>query len=245
MRSFGLIGYPLTHSFSKNYFAEKFKNEGIADCSYELYELKLINAFPDLLNARSELIGLNVTIPYKEAVIPFLNSLDKSAEKVGAVNVIKRESGLLKGYNSDYYGFKVSLQKLLEVKPGSKAAVLGTGGASKAVVAVLKDLGMTTQMVSRTKSDSAITYDDPAINELIEEVQLIVNTTPLGMYPNTETAPEIPYDRITTGCLAYDLVYNPEVSRFLQLAKQNGAIIKNGLEMLELQAEKSWEIWNA
>lgn len=245
MKLFGLIGYPLTHSFSKSYFTKKFADEGIDKCSYELFELESIDQLTGLLNSKPQLSGLNVTIPYKEAVIPYLDSLDKSAEKVGAVNVIKIDNGRLIGFNSDYYGFRLSLQTLVVDLPLKNALVLGTGGASKAVVAVLEDLNINVWMVSRTKNQNTTTYQELENSNLIEKAQLIVNTTPLGMYPEIESAPDIPYKKISENCLAFDLVYNPEVSRFLQLAKQQGALIKNGLEMLELQAEKSWEIWNA
>jgi shikimate dehydrogenase len=242
---FGLIGHPLTHSFSQKYFTEKFKDLRLTDHHYHLFDLPQVEDLTGILDAYPELQGLNVTIPYKTAVLPFIASLDSSAEKVGAVNVIKIDNGVLSGYNSDYYGFLESLKKWL---PGTAidALILGTGGASKAVSAVLKDLSIAHSFVSRTAGEHQFTYkqlnDDPAI---LSRHRLIVNTTPLGTYPNVDAGPDLPYQAITADHFVYDLVYNPPKSKLLLQAKERGAQIKNGLEMLHLQAEKSWDIWNA
>jgi shikimate dehydrogenase len=245
MKRFGLIGYPLTHSFSKKFFTEKFNREGITDCLYELFEISHINQFPDLIANNPDLKGLNVTIPYKEAVLPYLDDLDASADKVGAVNVIKVQKEKLVGYNSDYFGFKYSLESMQQGTEIRRAVVLGTGGASKAVIAVLAEMGTKITLVSRSVKKDVVTYDQLVSAKLVEQTDLIVNTTPLGMYPGLDQAPAIPYEQISEKTMVYDLIYNPEVTKFLQLAGKNGARIKNGLEMLEQQALKSWEIWQA
>ena len=243
MKQFGLIGYPLSHSFSKGYFAEKFAKENIVDCKYDVFPLEKIEDFVELCNDKKNLIGLNVTIPYKEKIIPFLDELDETAANIGAVNTIKFSNGKKIGYNSDAYGFEMSLKPLLK-QHHTKALILGTGGASKAVEYVLKKLGITFQYVSRTKNDKAISYEE--LNEaIIQHSKLIINTTPIGMYPNVEDAPTIPYNFITDKYLLYDLIYNPEETLFLKKGKEKGAQTKNGLEMLYLQAERSWEIWNS
>lgn len=243
MKVFGLIGYPLSHSFSKKYFTEKFQKENISGCTYELFELENIQLFTKLLEDETELKGLNVTIPYKQEVIPFLDGMHPSAEKIGAVNVIKPENGKLIGYNSDYFGFKTSLEGFLEGDLSLKALILGTGGASKAVRVALEDLNIPYQYVSRTKTDTSIGYDD--IDETtIKEYRLIINTTPLGMSPNVEQCPAIPYDFLTDKHYLFDLVYNPLETLFMKKGLEKGAKAINGLEMLEQQAEKAWEIWN-
>lgn len=244
MKKFGLIGYPLTHSFSKKYFAEKFQKEGISDCEYELYELATIDMFPELINDLSdELIGLNVTIPHKEVVIPFLDEIDPAAKAIGAVNVIKRlENGKLKGFNSDYYGFKNSLEEFLGTAKDVKALVLGTGGASKAVKKALEDIGLEYVVVSRNKGESTIDYSQ--VLEYIDEYKLIINSTPLGTYPQVDSCPDLPYNKIGEGYFLYDLVYNPELTQFMERGMKNGAKAVNGLQMLVGQAEKAWEIWN-
>lgn len=247
MKNFGLIGRTLTHSFSKGYFSKKFEEENIAECSYNLYELQDIQELPFLINSVEGLIGLNVTIPYKEQVIPFLSQLDFSAEKVGAVNVIKiKDKNTLIGYNSDYYGFKNSLEGWLPKGFGIiKAMILGTGGSSKAVKAALDDLNIEYLSISRNSSTSTIDYQTIQEHpEMLHEYRLIINTTPVGMYPNTDAAPDLDYSNLSRHHLLYDLVYNPSETMFLQIGKEKGAKIKNGLEMLHLQAEKSWEIWN-
>ena len=243
MKQYGLIGYPLSHSFSKGYFAEKFAKENIVDCKYDVFPLEKIEDFVELCNDKKNLIGLNVTIPYKEKIIPFLDELDETAANIGAVNTIKFSNGKKIGYNSDAYGFEMSLKPLLK-QHHTKALILGTGGASKAVEYVLKKLGIAFQYVSRTKNDKAISYEE--LNEsIIQHSKLIINTTPIGMYPNIDTAPDIPYNVITDKHLLYDLIYNPEETLFLKKGKEKGAQTKNGLEMLYLQAERSWEIWNS
>ena len=243
MKQYGLIGYPLSHSFSKGYFAEKFAKENIVDCKYDVFPLEKIEDFVELCNDKKNLIGLNVTIPYKEKIIPFLDELDETAANIGAVNTIKFSNGKKIGYNSDAYGFEMSLKPLLK-SHHTQALILGTGGASKAVEYVLKKLGIAFQYVSRTKNDKAISYEE--LNEsIIQHSKLIINTTPIGMYPNIDTAPDIPYNVLTEKHLLYDLVYNPEETLFLKKGKEKGAQTKNGLEMLYLQAERSWEIWNS
>lgn len=241
-RLFGLIGYPLSHSFSKGYFAEKFKKENIHDAHYEVFPIPDITLFPDLVHRSHNLRGLNVTIPYKEQVIPYLDALDPEAEAIGAVNTIKIEHGKTTGYNSDVWGFEKSL--LPQLQPYHlHALILGTGGASKAVAFVLDKLGITYRYVSRNATEEILGYAQ-LTPELIAEHKLIVNCSPLGMYPNVEACPDIPYAAITEHHLLYDLIYNPEETRFLQQGKAQGAATKNGLEMLVLQAERSWQIWN-
>lgn len=247
MRQFGLIGYPISHSFSKKYFSEKFIREGIKDAYYELFPLPDIALFPILVSRKQYLSGLNVTIPHKEAVIPFLDELHEAAQRIGAVNVIKVEAdGQLIGYNSDYYGFKLSLEKQIKIHniEHTQALVLGTGGASKAVKAALEDLGISFREVSRQAKDGVWAYEDITA-EALQTHTLIVNTTPLGMYPNTETCPPLPYEQLTPRHLLFDLVYNPTETLFMQKGQTAGAHVANGLEMLHLQAEKAWEIWNS
>lgn len=248
MKNFGLIGRTLTHSFSKGYFTKKFEEENIKDCSYNLYELQDIQELTSLINNIEGLKGLNVTIPYKEQVIPFIHELDSSAEKVGAVNVIKiLDNNTLKGYNSDYFGFKKSLENWLPKGFGIlKALILGTGGSSKAVKAALDDLNIEYLSISRNSSTSTIDYQTIQEHpEMLHEYRMIINTTPLGMYPNTEAAPDLDYSNLSRHHFLYDLIYNPLETKFLRIGKEKGAKIKNGLEMLHLQAEKSWEIWNS
>lgn len=242
-KQFGLIGYPLSHSFSKGYFSEKFQKENITDCNYAVFPLEKIEDFVELCNDRSNLVGLNVTIPYKEKIIPFLDELNEEANQIGAVNTIKFVNGKKIGYNTDCYGFEMSLKPLLKPHHTS-ALILGNGGASKAVEYVLQKLGIQFQYVSRKKSEKAISYDD--VDALIiNHSTLIINSTPIGMYPNVNAAPDIPYNAITEKHLLYDLIYNPEETLFLKKGKENGAQTKNGLEMLYLQAERSWEIWTS
>ncbi|EMR02831.1 shikimate dehydrogenase family protein [Cesiribacter andamanensis] len=248
MRQFGLIGYPLGHSFSRTYFTEKFGREGIADAAYALYPISSLDQLPALLQAQPSLAGLNVTIPYKEKVIPYLDQLHESARKVGAVNVIRIEKGVLTGYNSDYFGFKQSLLEWMgqEALAGKKALVLGTGGASKAVCAALTDLQIPYRLVSRQPASQQLSYaqlhQQP---ELLQEYRLIINTTPLGMHPQPMAAPDLPYHVIGSGHYLYDLVYNPAQTVFMQAGSQRGAATKGGLQMLQLQAERAWEIWNS
>ncbi len=246
MTTYGLIGYPLTHSFSQWYFTDKFTHEGIIDSRYELFEMPdVATALPALLQ-RPDLRGLNVTIPHKQTVLPYLDRLDASAEKVGAVNVIKVEAdGTRTGYNSDYYGFRQSLEEWLaslnRTTTNLQALVLGTGGASKAVVAALSDLGIPHKVVSRNKTPANLSYDElPAV---ISQYTLLINCSPVGTYPNVAEAPALPYEQLTDRHLLYDLVYNPAETRFMHLGQERGAATMNGYQMLVLQAEKAWAIW--
>ncbi len=245
MDKYGLIGYPLGHSFSVNYFNEKFANEGIDAC-YINYEIPRIEDLTEVLAANPELRGLNVTIPYKQKVISYVDALSHEARAIGAVNVIKiRHEGnkaILKGYNSDVIGFTRSIEPMLE-KIHKKALILGTGGASKAINYGLKSLGLETLFVSRNKKEGCITYDDVTA-ETIKEYNVIVNCTPLGMYPNAETCPQLPYEAMDNHTILYDLIYNPDETTFMKRGAQYGANTKNGLEMLLLQAFSSWEFWN-
>jgi shikimate dehydrogenase len=238
---YGLIGYPLTHSFSSQYFQRKFAGEGI-DAQYRAFELTTILEFPALLESTPDLKGLNVTIPYKAAILPYLDRLSEAAMVIGAVNCIDIENNKLAGYNTDVIGFSESLKPLLK-DPHTNALVLGTGGSSLAVKYVLEALDIEYVTVSRTKKAECITYKE-LTTSLIKAYPLIINTTPVGMYPNTESFPELPYEGITEHHLLFDLVYNPEETKFLSLGKERGATVKNGLEMLHLQAEASWRIWN-
>jgi len=246
MRIFGLIGFPLTHSFSKRYFTEQFEREGTADAKYELFSLENITGLVPLLAREPGLTGLNVTIPHKVNVLPYLDELDAAAAEIGAVNCISikfvDQKPYLKGYNTDAYGFAESLKPLLKAHH-TKALILGNGGAAKAVKYMLGQLGITYQLVVRTPVPGAITYDE-VTPELMSTHQVLINTTPLGMYPDITVAPSLPYHLITHDHVAYDLIYNPEETAFLQKAKAQGATIKNGMEMLHLQADRSWEIWN-
>jgi len=244
VKELGLIGKTLSHSFSKNYFEKKFREENIAGYSYQLFELPQIDKLSQLLEGHPQLIGLNVTIPYKQEVLPFIQQLSPEAKQIGAVNVIKIHQAKLTGYNSDYFGFKQSLLAWLPVGWDGQALILGTGGASLAVKAVLNDCNIGYQMVSRSAGSDRITYQELERLGLLSTHRLIINTTPLGMQPNVESAPELNYDNIGPQHYLYDLVYNPETTRFMELGSERGAQVKNGLEMLILQAEKSWEIWN-
>ena len=244
---YGLIGFPLGHSFSKGFFTEKFKKLGLSEThSYELFEISDIQTFPELLkNYGTQLKGINVTIPHKKAIMPFLDALDSSAERVGAVNVIKfKEDGKLIGYNSDYYGFKLSLEEFLNDINSLNALILGNGGASKAVQVALDDLGITWKTVSRKPSEGELSYKE--LNESIfNKYKLIINTSPVGTYPNIENCPNIPYQFLTEQHYLYDLVYNPAETLFMKFGLEKGAKVHNGLKMLHLQAEKAWEIWNS
>ena len=247
MRLYGLIGYPLGHSFSQQYFSEKFAREGITDARYELFPLENIAGLPLLLSQHPDLRGLNVTIPHKETVVPFLHELDETARAVGAVNCIKIENQRLKGFNTDVIGFEKSLKTMdAHAKhDGTKALILGTGGASKAVAYVLKKRGIPFQFVSRNPAgENQISY--AAVHRLPSAVyRLIINTTPLGMSPHKDTCPDLPFERLSPQHLVYDLVYNPAETLLLQRAKKQGCAVKNGLEMLYLQAEAAWQIWNS
>lgn len=246
MRKFGLIGFPLSHSFSKKFFTEKFAAEQISNTEYELYPIQTADLVLDLIAQNSGLRGLNVTIPHKLAVMPLLNEVDHAAARIGAVNCIaileKNGSKWLKGYNTDAYGFEESLKPMLEPQH-KKALVFGDGGAAKAVKYVLDKLIIPFIVVTRNPTEGSITYNQ-ITPELLAEHTILINTTPLGMSPNVETCPDIAYDALSAQHLAYDLVYNPEETTFLKQARLKGAKIKSGLEMLYLQAERSWYIWN-
>ena len=246
MKKYGLIGYPLSHSFSKRFFTEKFETEKI-DSTYDNFEIDSIEKFPEIIRNNPEIIGLNVTIPYKEQIIRFLDCLDDSAREIGAVNtvkIIRHESAIkLKGFNTDAFGFEKSLKPLLK-DYHKKALILGTGGASKALKYVLENSGI--EYISASIEDlkeNEIRYNEIDAKIMAERL-LIINATPLGTYPKTETFPPIPYEYITPKHLLFDLVYNPEVTRFMSNGMSNGATVKNGYEMLLEQALKAYEIWN-
>lgn len=248
MRQFGLIGFPLSHSFSKKYFDTKFDNEAISGCCYSLFELKTINEFPAFIKQNPHIEGLNVTIPYKQTVIPLLDSVTAEAAICGAVNCIKIENKKLIGCNTDVFGFLKSFQSFLDAN-GSPSIqllqcfVLGNGGASKAVQLVLKNLNARFITVSRNKTSTAITYSEIQ-NHLQPSGNVFINTTPVGMFPDVDKKPAVPYHLLEGNNLFFDLVYNPAETTFLKEAQKTGARTKNGLEMLHLQAQKSWEIWN-
>lgn len=245
MDKYGLIGYPLGHSFSLSYFNEKFVDEHI-DATYNNFEIPDISNLQEILDTNPDLKGLNVTIPYKEKVIKYLDDISPVAKAIGAVNVIRvshrGKKTYLKGYNSDVIGFSKSIEPLLEPHQ-KKALVLGTGGASKAVHYALSSLGLAVQFVSRTKKQDALSYEE-VTPDVVREHNVIVNCTPVGMYPHVDECPPLPYDAIDNQTLLYDLIYNPDETLFLQKGRERGATIKNGLEMLLLQAFASWEFWN-
>jgi len=246
MKKFGLIGYPLGHSFSKKYFSEKFINENISDCQYENYPLTSIDLLDELIFNNSDLFGLNVTIPYKSAVIKYLDLIDEQAQSIGAVNVLKlRRSGekvVSKGFNTDIDGFRNSIFPYLG-KRVTNALVLGTGGAAKAVCYVLKEYGIKITSADIIKLEGVLNYSEITSNILMSN-QLIVNTTPLGMFPDIESKPDINYKLLNKNHILFDLVYNPELTAFLKMGKENGCTTISGLMMLHSQAEKTWEIWN-
>ena len=246
-RKYGLIGYPLTHSFSRKFFTGKFQQETI-DAEYLNFEIENIGLLSEVIAKNPELVGLNVTIPYKEQVIPFLDEISEAASEIRAVNTIRVErtsiGTKLIGFNTDVVGFKQSIKPLLK-DHHKKALVLGTGGASKAIIFALKELGISSLLVSRNpEGEASISYND-LDPKIMSEYQVIVNSTPLGTFPKTETFPPIPYQLLGENHLLYDLVYNPEITEFLRKGSKNGATIKNGLEMLHLQALAAWEIWNS
>lgn len=246
MKKYGLIGYPLGHSFSMGYFNEKFKNEAI-NAVYENFEIPDIQDITTVIGSNPDLAGFNVTIPYKEKVMDYLDYIAPEAAEIGAVNVVKvthnGERAVLKGFNSDVVGFVNSIKPLLRPLH-KKALVLGTGGASKAVEYGLRKLGLETIKVSRTEKDNTITYGQ-VTPELLSEYKVIVNCTPCGMAPHFDECPNLPYDSIDDSFLLYDLIYNPEETLFLRKGKEKDATVKNGLEMLQLQAEEGWNIWNS
>lgn len=242
MNRFGLIGQKLEHSFSAKFFNTKFENEGLTDHLYELFPLESISDFPSLLASHPDLKGLNVTIPYKESVIPFLDEVDELAQRIGAVNTIKIEDGKTTGYNTDAYGFKSSIRPFLENKH-ERALILGTGGAAKAVASVLSDLGIQVYFASRSSTiQHAFAYKD--LNEaIVKACLLIVNCTPVGMHPDEDAAPGIPTFYLGPDHFVIDLIYNPAETVLLREAKKQGAMVLNGKDMLRFQAEEAWRIW--
>lgn len=247
MRRFGLIGQTLTHSFSGKYFSEKFAREGITDAVYELYPLGSIAQFPELAASHPDLLGLNVTIPYKEAILPFLDELEETAKEIGAVNTIRFSGGKSQGFNTDVYGFRQSIKPFLTSRH-ERALLLGTGGASKAVHHVLRNIGIDCAFVTRNKQnapkDTLLFNYDELNHYVMDAFKLIVNCTPLGTFPDIHSFPPIPYEHLGPDHLLYDLVYNPAETQFLLRGKQYHAQTMNGFDMLRLQAEKSWQIWN-
>lgn len=242
MRRFGLIGRNISYSFSRKYFSEKFAAEG-TEATYQNFDLQDISEFPEIINSHKGLKGLNVTIPYKEVIFPYLDALDDTAREIGAVNTIRVEKdGSLTGYNTDCFGFLESIKPFLKPQH-KKALILGTGGASKAVEYALKELGIASVFVSRTASKNAILYTDLS-EDIFKKYTVIINTTPLGTFPKVEEYPAVPTEFLGKEYLLFDLIYNPPVTRLMQLAKEQGATVLNGEKMLILQAEKAWEIWN-
>lgn len=239
---YGLLGKNISYSFSRGYFTEKFKKSGLSEHSYENFDLQSIMDFPGLLQ-HHDLKGLNVTIPYKEDVISYLDDIDEEAKKIGAVNTIKFTESGTKGFNTDVYGFQKSLEPFLK-EHHKKALILGTGGASKAIHYVLTNLGIESTYVSRHGHDKVLAYEQ-LNKEIVENSTILVNCTPLGTHPEIQTKPDIPYQFLNKKHILFDLVYNPLKTKFLQLGEEKGTAICNGLKMLELQAEKSWEIWNS
>ena len=242
-KRFGLLGRNISYSFSRGYFTAKFQSENLVGCTYENFDLQDISEFPAVTARGNDIKGINVTIPYKEEVMPYLDSLSKKAARIGAVNTIKiTKKGKLKGYNTDYYGFKKSIQPLL--KPHhQRALILGTGGASKGIAFALEELGIAYTFVSRGGKENTIDYASlTAIT--FDNYQIVINCTPIGTSPDIDASPAIPYELFTDKHIAYDLIYNPEETMFLRQAQAKGATTKNGYDMLVYQAEKSWEIWN-
>jgi len=242
MRLYGLVGYPLSHSFSKNYFTEKFNRENILDCRYENFPLRTIEELPSVIAMNPLLDGLNVTIPYKEAVLQFLAGQNDLVRATGACNCIKIINEKLIGFNTDVIGFEKSLLQKLEPWH-NHALILGTGGASRAVEFVLKKRDISLKKVSRHPSPDGLTYDQ-LTPEIVQENLLIINASPVGMYPNIQDFPKLPYEGVTAKHLVIDLIYNPEKTLFLKKSEENGAVIQNGYDMLIEQAEESWRIWN-
>jgi len=241
MKTFGLIGKNISYSFSRTYFTEKFKKENI-DAKYYNFDLENINQFRDVIKEMPDLQGLNVTIPYKQEIITFLDDLAPEAKEIGAVNTIKVNGNRLTGYNTDYIGFSESIKPLLK-SHHNKALILGTGGASKAIAYALKKLDIEYKFVSRDSGKGKLGYDDLS-EEIIKDHNIIINTTPVGTFPDVEEYPKFPIKYLTKNHLVYDLIYNPEITQLLALAKKQGATVKNGLKMLELQAESAWSIWS-
>ena len=242
MTKYGLVGKNISYSFSRGFFTEKFRREHI-DAEYVNFDLQELSALPQILKQDPDLKGLNITIPYKEEILPFLDELDPEAEAIGAVNTIKiLKNGRLKGFNTDHTGFSEAIKPFLEPQH-KKALVLGTGGASKAILYALKNLNIQATSVSRQPGKDELSYDG-LTREIIEEHKVIINCTPLGTFPNVAEYPPVPVEYVTSGHLVFDLIYNPPVTKLMELCKVNGANVVNGQKMLELQAEKAWEIWS-
>ncbi len=243
MKRFGLIGKKLGHSFSAKYFAEKFEREGLRDCDYSLYELPEIECVKEFM-LTPDLVGFNVTIPYKQQIIPYLDALDAQAREVGAVNCVKIErDGRRVGYNTDVDGIRLSLDKLLGGEKVGSALVLGTGGAAQAVQYVLRERGVNYKVVSRDADKADLIYDD-LDQEVMSAHRLIINASPVGMYPACDNAPNIPYAMLSGSHFLFDLVYNPLTTRFMELGAEQGAATLSGIDMLYAQAESAWEIWS-
>lgn len=244
MNKLGLLGKDISYSFSRTYFKKKFENENIKNTSYENFDIENIDLFPSIIKNTKGLKGLNVTIPYKEQVIPFLDKVNKKAKAIGAVNTIRiTKTGKLVGYNTDCYGFKKTLKPFIK-SHHKKALILGTGGASKAIAYTLDEMGITYQYVSRKLSDGVGFSYETLTEDDISDNQIIINATPLGTFPNIEDCPNIPYHAINEKHILFDLIYNPEETKFLKLGNKNRATTINGFFMLEFQAEKAWSIWN-
>lgn len=252
-KTYGLIGFPLIHSFSQKYFTEKFSSENISDCEFKNFSVEYVSEFKNLISQHPNLLGLSVTIPHKETIIPLLDMLDSSAKNVGAVNCVKRQKSemgkwVTTGFNTDIFGFEKSLKPLLK-SHHTHALILGTGGASKAVAYVLDMFKIKFRYISRYNNkknllSKILSYEELS-QDIISESAIIINTTPLGMFPNVNTCPDIPYEHLSSKHLLYDLNYNPQETLFLKKGTEKGAEIKNGLEMLHFQAEQAWEIWNS
>jgi len=244
MKLYGLIGYPLGHSFSKKYFTEKFRKEGITDCRYELFAIPSIKDLPLVINSNPDLKGLNITIPYKQKVLEYVNETTDAVKNIGAANTVKFDGNRIIAYNTDVIGFENSLLQKLK-SSHKKALVLGTGGSSKAIQYVLKKLGIEFLLVTRNQSLQQGSINYSMIDEaIINDHQLIINCTPVGMYPNDNEYPQLPYKFLSSQHYLYDLVYKPEKTLFLKRGEERGATIQNGLDMLTIQAEESWKIWN-
>lgn len=243
MKRYGLIGHPLKHSLSRHYFNEKFEYEGL-DCVYQHFDLKAVEEIHEVMEKYPDLCGFNVTIPFKEAIIPLLDEIDAVAEQVGAVNVVKIEDSKLKGHNTDVYGFEQLLNRALKDRTVNHALVLGTGGASKAVQYVLKQKGIPYSTVSRDASKGDYTYD-ALDDEVLKQNHLIINTTPLGMFPHIDEFPDLHYQALNNKHILIDLIYNPKETAFMELGKTWGAKAYGGMQMFEEQANKTWEIFNS
>lgn len=241
MKSFGLLGYPLSHSFSKPFYEKKFEEEGLADISYQNFSIEHIEDAVELLKGMDTLAGFNITIPHKEHILPYLEEMEPICKEIRSCNCVKVVGDRWIGYNTDVVGFRESIRPLLK-QHHSRALVLGTGGASKAVVYGLQQLQIKPQLVSRSKKDHTITYSE-VTPQVIADHTMIINTTPVGMFPHQDECPHIPYDTVSDKHLFFDLIYNPEETLFLQKAREKGAVVKNGYEMLLLQGEEIWKIW--